>query len=233
MKKQLLVLIALVACLTWACDKKITMNDSDADEDAETDVTGDETSDPDEDFTDDPVDDPTEDPTEDPVDDPTEDPMEDPGEDSSVDSPADSDDPELPTGCTLPSIPDDGLYIYYCMEEDSVAAMRFYRIVELAAGGTIDYAEVMDCRVTTPARDMLCHVAEWDSSTSISSGDELQFNISTPGVSLGWACSDWVSTAPWDGVANGIPVVKYMGTWLTLSDPVMYGSRCMIDVTMP
>jgi hypothetical protein len=225
MKKQLLVLIALVAGLTWACNEKITFSDSDADEDGETDVTTDETGDT--------AEDPAEDPGLDPAEDPGLDPAEDPAEDTSVDSSTDIDGPELPTGCALPSIPDDGLYIYYCMEEDTIAAMRFYRIVDLAAGGTIDYGEVLECRVTTPARDMLCHLTEWDSSTDISSSDELQFNISTPGVSLGWACSDWVSTAPWDGVANGVPVVKYMGSWLTLSDPVMYGSRCMVDVTIP
>jgi len=230
MKKQLLVLVVLFAGLAWACGGKISVSDGDADEDAETDVAADETNDPAEDPMDDPSEDPADDPTEDPGLDPIEDPAEDVPEDSSADSPTDTGGPELPTGCTLPSIPDTGLYIYYCMELDTTAMLRIYREVDYSGGGSEPYNEITECMVNPAARDMLCNLPDYGS------GSQVRYNIITTGVGDAWACATWEPTDPWSGVTNGVPLVKYNGSWIAMNDPVQHSvmpTRCFFSFNLP
>jgi len=225
MKKTFWMLIALFTCLMFACGGPIKgKDDGDADEDTTVpDTPTDETEDP----LDDPVDDPGEDPFEDPGLDPDEDPGLDPDEDTVPDTVTDpGDEPELPTGCVMPTIPDDELCIYYCMEEDTTAMMQFYREVDPG----VAYSEVTSCMVSPAARDMLCCLPDYDS------GAIVKFNIFTIGAGDGWACASWDSSDPWSGVTNGIPVVKNHGTWLTLNDPVQHSSmttHCFINFTLP
>ena len=170
---------------------------------------------------------------EDPAVDTAEDPVEDPGEDTlfdpepdtmtdpDADVDADVDEIELPAGCVLPTIPTDGLYVYYCMESDDAAFMRFYREVEFHDGTPdIAYGEETGCRSTSASRDMLCNLPDWGS------GADVRFIIQTPGVGTGWSCDG-------TSASNGEPYAWYYGALVTFSTPTPAGSRCRHTFTIP
>jgi len=182
-------------------------------------------------------DDSTDDTATDPVEDSSEDPELDPAEDSTPDSEPDTSEdtatdtgPDLPPGCVMPTIPDDGLYIWYCMELDVTAMLRFYREVEYSDGSSEPYSEIYECMVNPAARDMLCHLPDYGSDAQV------RFNIMTTGVGDAWACASWDASDPWSGATNGVPMVKYMGSWITMNDPVQHSvmaTRCFFNFDIP
>jgi hypothetical protein len=209
-KKTVWLTAALFSVALAACDKQLCMECVCDGEDAD-DVTDDTAADS--------VDDPIPDTPADSVPD-SEDPAPDPEPDTAIDTAPDSEPdtsedpveedpggPEVPAGCTLPSIPDTGLHVYYCSVMDTTMTMRFYREVDLAAGGTVPYGEELPCRITTPAREMLCEVSGAD---SWGTGSLVKFTIQTPGVNGGWSCPE----------TNGTPIVKYDGEWVSLNPPI-------------
>jgi hypothetical protein len=158
----------------------------------------------------------------------TTDPEPDTAEDDISDGTTDA--PELPEGCVLPTIPDTGFWIYYCMEMDDTTRMFFYREVDLPTAPDIENSGYVPCHVTTFSRDLLCNMADYDPATW-TTGTVVKFNINTFDLTTHWSCAPWTPSDPWAGVTNGAPVAKLNGVWLTFDDPTPDASRCWHTLT--
>lgn len=229
MKPTTFTIIAAMAALALACGGAVKNKDADTEEDAETDTAGDLAEDSAGDPASDSLEDPAPDPAEDTAVDSDEDVPTEPLEDSSEDAVEDSG-TDLPPGCVVPEVPDDGLYVWYCMELDETAMLRFYREVDYPDGTSEIYSEVHECLVNPAAREMLCNLPDYGS------GAELRFNIMTTGVGDAWACASWDEADPWSGVTNGMPMVWYMGSRVDMDDPVQHSvmaTRCFFSLAIP
>ena len=206
--------------------------DASPDPDEEGDVAPDQTEDPtpndtrpesDEDAESDTVPDPIEDePLEDAADDPAPDPIPDPEPEPDIVTDPDIVGPELPDECEMPEIPDSGLYVYYCTE-DEPDLLRFYREVDVADGDDVSYGEEVACRQITASQDMLCELTDWGA------GSVVKFTVQRPNTSPRWSCER-------DGdesIVYGYAAVRYNGAWVSLGEPVPFGTRCLQTFTIP
>jgi|GEM_PF-3713180 len=171
---------------------------------------------------DEPPEDAPDDPTLDPEVDAEIDPLPDPEPDPDIITDPDIETPELPPECEIPEIPDTGLYVYYCTE-DEPDLLRFYREVDVAGGDDVPYGEKVACRQITASQYMLCELTDWGADSLV------KFTIQRPNTSPRWSCE----REEGESIVYGYAVVKYNGAWISLGEPVIFGTRCLQTFTIP